>query len=78
MGGVLPFPAARARPPSIDRLRCVECSAPPMIFVPGPTVIDAFCGPACAAACGIEPWRSAGILERAAWRDRTEMEASGG
>jgi hypothetical protein len=74
---VVRFPPARACNPSIDRLRCVECSAPPMIFavVDAPVGVLAFCGPQCAAGCGIKPWASTDLVNRAAWRDRAELEA---
>lgn len=76
---VLRFPADRACNPPIARMRCLECSAPPMIFamVGTPEGILPFCGPLCAAGCGIEPWASMDLLERTAWRDRAELEAAG-
>lgn len=77
---VLRFPVDRACNPSIERMRCLECSAPPMIFamVGTPEGILPFCGPTCAAACGIEPWASTpDLVVRAGWRDRGELEAGG-
>ena len=75
---VLGFPADRAPPVELARLRCEECGAPPMIFVPAPWPcprVHAYCGPACAAGCGVEPWASMDLVDRTAWRDRAELEA---
>lgn len=40
-------------------------------------VLHAYCSPECAAGCGVEPWASAGLVERAAWRSRAELVAEG-
>ena len=74
MGALLAFPAARAANPSIARLRCDACGAAPMIFVPDGPLLLAFCGPGCAATCGLQPWASTGLAARSFWRDRAELE----
>lgn len=76
MGDLVRFPPDRAGTPAIGRLRCDECGAPPMIFVPGDIRILSFCGPLCAAGCGVEPWASADLVVRAGWQDRRQMEAT--
>lgn len=76
MGAVVGFQAERAANPRLDRLRCEECGGAPMIFLPIAPRIHAYCGPLCAAGCGVEPWASADLVDRAGWRDRGEMEAS--
>jgi hypothetical protein len=72
------FPGRRAAPVPIGVLRCVECGAPPMIFVPGERQgvphVGAFCGPLCAAGCGVEPWASADLVDRAGWVTRAELD----
>lgn len=75
--GIVRFPPDRAGAPALARLRCAECGAAPMIYLPGPVHILAFCGPLCAAGCGVEPWASADLAQRATWRDRSELEATG-
>lgn len=70
------FPPERSARPSLARLRCDECGASPMIFVPGDIRIWSFCGPLCAAGCGVEPWASADLVDRAGWQDRGQIEAS--
>lgn len=70
-------------PPSgvvpIGGLRCAECGAAPMIFVPGARDgvphVWAFCGPLCAAGCGVAPWAYADLVDRAGWATRAELEA---
>lgn len=69
------FPGQRAAPAPIGGLRCAECGGAPMIFVPGPIAVMPFCGPLCAAGCGIEPWASADLVVRSTWRDRAQLEA---
>lgn len=77
--GVAGFPVPPGAPVPIGHLVCVECGGLPMIFVPGKREgadhVWAYCGPLCAGACGVEPWASADLVERAAWRDRAELEA---
>jgi len=77
MGALVGFPPDRARTPSIARMKCGECGGAPMIFVPVGPVIHAYCGPLCAAGCGVEPWASADLVDRAGWMDRGELEAAG-
>lgn len=76
MGAVVGFPADRAANPCLARMRCEECGGAPMVFVPVGVVIHAYCGPICAAGCGVAPWAGADLVSRAGWRDRAEMEAS--
>ncbi len=57
-------------------MRCDECGATPMIFVPAGPRIFAFCGPDCAAGCGVEPWASSDLVTRSTWRTRAELEAT--
>lgn len=78
--GVAPFRSPRPAPLPIGGLRCVECGGPPMIFVPGERQgvphVWAFCGPECAAACGVEPWASSDLVTRSTWRTRAELEGA--
>lgn len=78
MGELVGFPADRAGRPALARLKCEECGGAPMIFVPAAPLVHAYCSPECAAGCGVEPWASANLLERAAWRSRAELVAEGG
>ncbi len=75
MGAVVGFPPDRAGRPSLARLKCEECGGLPMIFVPVPPLVHAYCSPDCAAGCGVAPWASADLVERGQWRSRAELEA---
>jgi len=78
MGELVGFPADRAASPRLARLKCEECGAAPMIFVPVPPLVHAYCSPLCAAGCGVAPWDSADLVERLAWRSRAELVAEDG
>lgn len=75
MSVVVPFPPARAANPPIARMACEACGGAPMIFLPGPVRVLAFCGGQCAAWSGVRPWAEADAALRARWMTRAEMEA---
>jgi hypothetical protein len=62
------FPQHRIGNPRLASMRCVECGAADIQIIALPNAgLMAFCSPACAAGCGIEPWASADLVCRMTW-----------
>jgi hypothetical protein len=64
------FPASAIARIPIAPMRCADCGGPDcIIFVCDGPMIRPFCAPDCAAAYGVEPWRSSGLIERMSWSE---------
>lgn len=65
---IIRLPSAAIQSIPIGNLRCARCDAAEcMIFVTSTLPITAFCGPRCAAAWGVWPWRETDAARRAEW-----------